>query len=174
MQIRIAILVPKDLSKLAKKLAFDYSRLSKSYFWVDGKRLAHHITLFDILPSDKVLIRAEKMVLEHLRNKKGLRLLVGGIWKNKNGYLGLKVKNEKGFLNLRRRLFKELKNYKPQAVWKRNNTHITLTRYKDRSFPFSIKVKSPTNKKFYFNAIIFAKVDKHGQVYKIIKEFQLT
>jgi len=173
MQIRIAILANKDLSKLSKKVAKGYSKLSKSYFWVDGKKFAHHITLFDILPSQKNLRLAEAAVVESLNGKLALKLVVAGAWKSRNGYLGLKLKHTKQLSALRKKLFKDLKLFKPQEVGRKYNAHITLTRYKDSDFPYKIKIKQPIKNSFKFGNIIFAKVDKHGQVYKIIKMFKL-
>lgn len=163
----------KDLSKLAKKLAFNYSKLSESFFWVDGRKFAHHITLFDILVSQKSIKSAEEVVAKNLRKMSSIELLAKGVWKSRNGYLGLKVKNSKELLSLKRRLFKELSGFNSQEVGTKYNAHITLTRYKDPNFPYSMKIVSPITKSFNFENIIFARVDKHGQVYKILKTFKL-
>ena len=176
MQIRVALLVNKSLSKVAKKLANNFARLSKSFFTVDGKKLAHHITLFDIFPSKGKISRAAKIAENIIQKQPNLKLAVSNLWKSTSGkgYLGLKIKPSKQLLNFRTKLFKILKNYHPQEVGERYSPHITLTRYKDPSFADEVTVKNKIKGNYKFERVIFARVDVHGQVYKILKQFHLS
>jgi 2'-5' RNA ligase len=175
MQIRIAILASKDLSKLSKKLAKDLSKLSRSYFWVDGKKFAYHITLFDIFVKSKDMPQAIELVGSLVSKKSELPLALNNLWRSPsgNGYLGFKIKHTKELLNFRKKLFKSLKKFKPENVRKIYNAHITLTRYKDFGFANKVKLNNNLKRTFQFNTIIFGKADKHGQIYKILKKFKL-
>ena len=173
MQIRIAILANKDLSKLSKKVANYLSKLSKSFFWVDGKKFAHHITLFDIFVMDNGISQAGKIVESLTSKKSELPLMVNNLWRSPTGYVGFKIKHTKELLNFRKQLFKSLKKFKPENVGKTYNAHITLTRYKDFSFVNKVQLRNKVKRTFKFNTIIFGKADEHGQIYKILKEFKL-
>jgi 2'-5' RNA ligase len=175
MQIRIAILANKDLSKLSKKAAKDLSKLSKSFFWVDGKKFAHHITLFDIFVTSSDISRASKVVEDLTSKKSEISLVVNNLWKSPTGvgYIGFKIKHTKELLNFKKKLFKNLEKFKPENVGKTYNAHITLARYKDFGFADKARLKNKIQKAFNFNTIIFGKTDKHGQIYKILKEFKL-
>ncbi len=173
MQIRVALLADSALSKRAKKLALELSRLSKSYFAVDGKKLKYHITLFDILPLSKEIPAVAKAMKGFVAHDTAMGLRVSGVWnKSIHGYLGLKIKHSKQLLGFRERLFKALKNFGPQEVGTKYNPHITLTRYRDVDFPHTIKIKDPLKGNFGFRYVVLARVDKHGQVYKVIKKFK--
>jgi len=173
MQIRIAVLANKDLSKLSKKVAKDLSKLSKSFFWVDGKKFAHHITLFDIFANGKDISQADNLAKGLISKKSGLLLPVNNLWRNSSGYVGFKIKHTKELLAFRKKLFKNLAKFKSENVGKIYNAHITLTRYKDFSFADKAQLKNKIKKVFKFNTIIFGKADKHGQIYQILKKFKL-
>lgn len=174
MQIRIVALAPKVLSDHCKFWAKKLSQFSKSYFWVDGKKLAHHITLFDIACPPKKLTHLEEVIKNLISDMPALKLPVEGLWRSpaKLGYVGLQIKPTKGLLNVRKKLFKALKDYQPTFMAKKYIPHITLARYKDFVSARKVGLNEKIKNTYSFNTLALTKVDRHGQVYKILKIFK--
>ena len=176
MEIRLAILPPPKVSKMAGELGRIYGAKFPSWFKVDNRILAPHITLFvlNIKPKDIAKLKSSAAKQVKFLKKFGLTISRHSVYPG--GWTGLKIKDSKRLSVLRKTLFNALKSFdslQPVKLKPKFSPHITLTKFKSpNNSRKAIKNSKILIRNFSAEVVAICLSNKHSQVTKALRIFK--
>ncbi len=175
MKVRFVILLPPQLSEFVAKHSKQAKKKFGAYFAIDNKKLFPHITLCKVSIDKNKLRNLYAVVGALSRSRKPLQIKIKKFYSS-GDWIFLAISQNRKISDLRKSVIKTSikaggKFLKPAHTF---HPHITLTRLrkKTNSEIFLSKISLPS-KLFEFKTIAVGFSDSQGQVYKILKKFNI-